>query len=78
MFLGGLCGGSRMVALKEGSGLASVQKHLHGVVCDCAYLWPHQCCHYGHLHLRHPVSGQVHPRVEGRRKKLIQRGAAGL
>lgn len=40
LFPGGLCGCSRMAALKEGSRLAPVQKHLHGVVCDCAHLWP--------------------------------------
>ena len=71
LFPGGLCGCSRMAALKEGSRLAPVQKHLHGVVCDCAHLWPDQRCHHGHLHLRHPVSIRLHPE-QGRRKKPLQ------
>ncbi len=67
LFPGRLCGCSGMAALKEGSGLASVQKHLHGLVCDCAHLWSDQCSHHGHLHLRHPVSIQLQPE-QGRRK----------
>lgn len=65
---GRLCGCSRVAALKEGSRLASVQKHLHGMVCDCAHLWSDQCCHHGYLHLWHPVSIQLHPQ-QGRKKK---------
>lgn len=54
-FPGGLRGGGGMAALQEGRGLAALQEHLHGVVCDCAHLGPDQCRHHGHLHLRHPV-----------------------
>lgn len=68
LFSGRLCGSSRVAALKEGSGLASVQEYLHGMVRDCAHLWPHQCRHHGHLHLWHPVSIRLHPK-QGRRKK---------
>lgn len=68
VFAGGLCGGRRLAALKEGGRLASVPEHLHGLVCDRAHLWPDQRRHHGHLHLRHPVS--VQPRPErGRRKR---------
>lgn len=67
--IGGLCGGSRMAALKEGSRLASVQEHLHGVVCDGSHLWSDQCCCYGYLRPRHPVSIQLHPKHGEEEKK---------
>lgn len=50
-----------MAAFKEGCRLASVQKHLHGMVCDGAHFWPHQCCRHGHLHLRHSLSTRLNP-----------------
>ena len=65
VFLGGLCGGSRMAALQKGRRLAPVQEHLHGVVCDCAHLRPDQRRHHGHLHLRHPLSIRPHPEQGG-------------
>lgn len=71
VFPGGLCGCSRMAALKEGRRLASVQKHLHGLVCDGAHFWPDQCRHHGNLHLWHPMSIWAHPK-QGRRKKPLQ------
>lgn len=70
--IGGLCGGSRLAALKEGSRLASVQEHLHGVVCDGSHLWSDQCCYHGYLRPRHPVSIQLHPK-QGEEKKTLRR-----
>lgn len=61
LFPGGFCCGRRVAAVKEGSRLAPLQKYLHGVVRDRAHLWPHQCRHHGHLHLRHPASVRLHP-----------------
>lgn len=56
---GGLRGGRRLAALPEGSGLAPLQEHLHGLVRHSAHLGPHQRRHHGHLHLRRPVSAEV-------------------
>lgn len=61
LFPGWLCGGSGMAALQKSRGLAPVQKHLHGLVCDCAHLRPDQRRHHGYLHLRHPVSTKPRP-----------------
>lgn len=74
--IGGLCGGSRMAALKEGSGLASVQKHLHGMVCDGSHLWSDQCCYHGDLCPCYPVSTWLRPK-QGRRKKPLQCAPGG-
>lgn len=60
-----------MVALQEGGGLASLQKHLHGVVRDRAHLRSDQRCHHGHLPLWRLLSGRLHP-DQGARKKPLQ------
>lgn len=60
-----------MAAFKESSRLASVQKHLHGMVCDGAHLWADQCWRNGHLHLRHSLSMRLNPE-QGRRKSLLR------
>lgn len=56
MCAGGLRGGRRLAALPEGSGLAPLQEHLHGLVRHRAHLRPHQRRHHGHFHLRRSVS----------------------
>lgn len=52
---GWVSGGCWLDAIQEGSGLATVQKYLHGLVCHCAHFWPSQCSHHGPVHLRHSV-----------------------
>lgn len=67
---GGFCGGRRVAAVQESGRLAPVQKHLRGVVRDRAHLWPHQCRHHGHLHLRHPAG------VRKQRRRTAPGGSA--
>lgn len=52
---GRVSGGCWLAALQEGSGLATVQEHLHGLVCHCANFWSYQRSHHGPVHLRHSV-----------------------
>lgn len=51
---GGLGGLGGLAALQEGSGLAPLPQHLHGLVCHRPHLGSHQCCHHGCLQVRCP------------------------
>lgn len=66
---GGLSRGRWLDPLPEGRGLASLQKHLPGVVRHGARGRPVQRRHHGAVRLRHPALRLRARRLEGERRK---------